>query len=411
MKQFIKERDIHITFLSESWERAENPLQSLLHMDNYEIISNPHARKEGGGRPALIISSEMFNVENPNHTSINIPWGVECTWAILTPRSATNSSLVRKIAVASFYCKPGSRKKKLLIDHISEVYHSLSAKYPSSLFFVLSGDKNELKMDQVLNLNSDFKQLVQHPTRLTPPAILDVIVTDLHKYYGTPDVEPAIQVDSDRDGSDSDHLMVVMSPLSNFQNTKRRAIRHVEFKPITEDGFKAIEDTLAVFDWGEIEDIASASDQMAFFQNALFELYDLCFQTKRRKFFSETEPFYTEKLSKLKRRKGREFSKNRNSKKYISLHETYRRELVKAKRSFYRNKIRGLRTANPRSWFQHVKKLMGNQKRDDNISIVEDIKDLTDEEQCTLRTQILTKDLRSLNRKVLLKLVSKLTGQ
>ena len=231
LKLFIKERDIHITFISESWEKVENPLQSLLQMDNYEIISNPHARKEGGGRPALVISSEMFNVENPNHSSINIPWGVECTWAILTPKNVTNSSLVKKIAVASFYCKPGSRKKTMLLDHFSEVYHSLSAKYPSGLFFIFAGDKNELKMDQVLNLSSDFKQLVQHPTRMTPPAILDVIVTDLHKYYSIPVVEPALQVDSDKDGSDSDHLMVVMSPLSNFKNTKGRSIRHVEFKP------------------------------------------------------------------------------------------------------------------------------------------------------------------------------------
>ena len=99
LKLFIKERDIHITFISESWEKVENPLQSLLQMDNYEVISNPHARKEGGGRPALVISSEMFNVENPNHCSINIPWGVECTWAILTPKNVTNSSLVKKIAV------------------------------------------------------------------------------------------------------------------------------------------------------------------------------------------------------------------------------------------------------------------------------------------------------------------------
>ena len=120
---------------------------------------------------------------------------------------------------------------------------------------------------------------------------------------------------------------------------------------------------------------------MTYFQNSLLEIYSQCFPTKKRKFFSESEPFYTDKLAKLKRRKGREFSKNRNSNKYLSLNETYKKELLKAKRTYYREKIRQLRTSNPRSWYQHIKKLMGNNQSEEHIE-VEDIKNLSDEEQC-----------------------------
>ena len=381
LKQFIKERNIDIACISESWERVEEPLQNLIRMDKYEIISNPYARKEGGGRPALIINKEMFTVEDPNQSLIKIEWGVECTWALLTPKNTSNSSLVKKIAVASFYCKPGSRKKSALIDHLSQVYHFLSARYKSGLYFILAGDKNELKIDQIMLLSSDFKQLVQQPTRMMPPAILDIIISDLHKFYNIPTVEAPLQVDSDKVGSDSDHHMVILTPISNFQNTKGRSIRHVEFRPLTDDGFQAMEETLSQYDWGQIFNIKSACDQMTYFQNSLFEIYSQCFPTKKRKFFSESEPFYTDKLAKLKRRKGREFSKNRNSNKYLSLHETYKKELLKAKRTYYREKIRQLRTSNPRSWYQHIKKLMGNNQSEEHIE-VEDIKDLSDEEQC-----------------------------
>ena len=119
--QFIKEREIDIVCISESWARPDDPLENLLQMNNYEVISNPHARKEVGGKPAIMVNSKKFKVENPNQGLITIPWGVECVWAILTPNGQTNSSVVKKIAVASFYLKPHSKKKSALFDHIAHL--------------------------------------------------------------------------------------------------------------------------------------------------------------------------------------------------------------------------------------------------------------------------------------------------
>ena len=161
-------------------------------MDGYQVISNPFARKQVGGKPALVISTDIFTVENPNQTLIKIPWGCEIVWSILTPKHANSSSVIKKIVAASFYCKPGSRKKSLLLDHISETYHLLSSKYPDGLFWIFMADKNDLKLDSILSLNQDFKQLVDQPTRENPPQILDVIVTNLGKYYQIPTVEPPL---------------------------------------------------------------------------------------------------------------------------------------------------------------------------------------------------------------------------
>ena len=93
-----------------------------------------------GGRPAMIINEKRFCVQNLTNTLVSIPYGVEITWAILTPKQISSTSVIKKIAVASIYSKPKSRKKTLLLDHIAETYHMLCLMYQSCLHFILAGD-------------------------------------------------------------------------------------------------------------------------------------------------------------------------------------------------------------------------------------------------------------------------------
>ena len=96
-------------------------LNEVIQIDDYNVISNVHQRKGTGGRPAIIANSIKFNVEILTQTTIEIPWGVEAVWAILTPKNITNASKIQKIVVGSIYCKLESRKKTVLLDHIAEV--------------------------------------------------------------------------------------------------------------------------------------------------------------------------------------------------------------------------------------------------------------------------------------------------
>ena len=83
--------------------------------------------------------------------------------------------------MASIYSKPNSRKKTLFLDHIAETYHLMSSKYKRCLHFILAGDTNELKLDSIINLSPNLKQMVNSPTRGT--TILDPIITTLSKFY------------------------------------------------------------------------------------------------------------------------------------------------------------------------------------------------------------------------------------
>jgi hypothetical protein len=139
-------------------------------------------------------------------------------WAVLTPKNVTNASKIQKIMVGSIYSKPDSRKKSVLLDHIAQVYNLYSSRYRNGLHWISAGDTNDLKLVDILNLSPRFKQVVQNPTRLDPPRMIDPIITTLSDYYQEPECLPPLDPDPDNSGKPSDHLMVVMAPISVVNN-------------------------------------------------------------------------------------------------------------------------------------------------------------------------------------------------
>ena len=160
----VSELEVDLVFMSESWERESMTLDELIDLENYQVISNVYQRTGVGGRPALIINDRKYQVQNLTNTLVSIPYGVEITWALLTPKQISPTSIIKRIVVASIYSKPDSRKKTLLLDHIAETYHLLSSKYQDGLHFILAGDTNDLKLDPILNLSPNLKQVVTCPT-------------------------------------------------------------------------------------------------------------------------------------------------------------------------------------------------------------------------------------------------------
>ena len=345
------------------------------------MISNPFQRSNTGGKPALVINMEKFVIDDPNQTLINIPWGVEIVWSILTPKKVLSSSKIKKIIAASFYCKPGSRKKKVLLDHICEVYHFLSSKFQDS-YWLIGADKNDLKIDAILHLNQNFKQCVDVPTRDNPPAIIDILITDLHMYYQTPISENPLEVDKDKAGSSSDHFMILIEPINAISNKKTHEKRTFNYRAYTDQAFANMDNALENVKWDEILE-NTKGDQIHTFHKLLYDIFEKCFPLKSKTVFTEKEPFFTEKLSKLKRRKCREYNKNRKSEKYLSILRIYKKELSLARKSYYRKKLRKLRSTNPRQWFKWVKGF-GNSEQIDEKLEVESIKHLSDIEQAEL---------------------------
>lgn len=381
---FVQEEEVDLICMSESWERENLTLEEVIDLEDHVVISNVHQRKGVGGRPAIIANTKKYNVENLTQTSVPIPWGVEAVWALLTPKNVTNASKIQKIAVCSLYSKPDSRKKSLLHDHISQVYNQLSSKYSKGLHWIICGDTNDLKLDPILHLNKNLKQVVLNPTRLDPPAMLDPIITTLFNYYQEPKCLPPLDADPFTNGKPSDHLMVIMEPLTVINNKPARAKRTVTFRPFNEERLQEMCEWIKAEDWRSISHEKSAHNKASALQQLLVQKYEEYFPEKKRTFSSDDQPFFSEKLGIMKRRKCREFRKNRKSAKWNGMDEIYQNELLKAKKGFYSNKIKNLRKANPKQWHREFKKLASFDQHLSDEIVVESIKDLPVTEQAEL---------------------------
>ena len=309
---------------------------------------------------------------------------MEVVWAVLTPKNVSNESKIQKIVVGSVYSKPDSRKKSLLHDHIAQVYSALNVKYKKGLHWIICGDTNDLKLEPILQLNPKLKQVVQNPTRLDPPRILDPIITTLSDYYQMPECLAPLDADPDSNGKPSDHLMVVMEPISQMNNKPARTKRTFTFRPYTEDRLQQMQTWIDKENWSEISRETSAHKKMELLQTILLGKYQEYFPEKTRTICSDDQPFYSHKLEILKRRKSREFHKRRKSSKWKVMNIEYDEELGKAKKEFYRKKIKKLRKAKSKHWYREFKKLTSfDQLKSEEIE-VEAIKDLPKKEQAEL---------------------------
>ena len=267
---FVTEENIDLTCISESWERENLKLNEIISIDDYEVISNVFQRKGIGGRPAIVVNKKKFQVENLTQSVIEIPWGVEAVWALLTPKNSTSASKIQKIAVGSIYCKPNSKKKTALLDHIAQVYHKLCSKYSNGLYWIICGDTNSLKLDSILHLSKHMKQVVQNPTRLDPPQILDPIITTLSSYYQVPKCLPPLGPDSEINGKASDHLMVVMEPINVINNLSAREKQEITYRAISDEKLENIKKWAEEKDWEKVMSEKCAHKKAEYFQSLFY---------------------------------------------------------------------------------------------------------------------------------------------
>ena len=76
----------------------------------------------------------------------------------------------------------------------------------------------------------------------------------------------------------------------------------------------------------------------------------------------------------MKRRKCREYNKNRRSARWYEMQSKYKIQLDKSKTEFYSRKISKLRRTKPKQWHRELKKLISFDQHQGEI-IVESIKD------------------------------------
>ena len=385
--EFIKEEAVDVLFLSESWERENLPLEDIIHLEDHVIVSNVHQRKGMGGRPAIIANSQKFHVQNLTNTVIQIPWGVEAVWCILTPKNITHDSRIQKIACCAIYSKPNSNKKSLLLDHISEAYNILCTKYDRGLHFVLAGDTNDLNLDTILSLSPSLVQIVQGWTRMDPPAMLDPIIMTLSHLYQEPLCLDPLDADPDKHGKRSDHRIVISKPINIVENKCSRQTRKIKVRPFPQSGFTKFKEWLIDETWEPVYKAESAHEKARLFQTKLVEKMNEIFPEKERKVQSDDQPWISQKIKKMDRRRKRIYRKERRSIKWKEMDKMFKKEVHSAKANFYKNSVADIKLKKPGQWYSCLKKISSYDQLKNDQPVVDDISHLPDEQQAELIAQ------------------------
>ena len=111
----------------------------------------------------------------------------------------------------------------------------MSSKKDHGIHFILAGDTNDLKLNPIISLSPQMKQIVTKPTRQNPPRLLDPVLTTISNFYQLPEILPPLDNDPEKDGKPSDHNIIVVEPISHLKNNCARKFRKVTVRPTPAD--------------------------------------------------------------------------------------------------------------------------------------------------------------------------------
>ena len=192
-----------------------------------------------------------------------------------------------------------------------------------------------------------MKSLVKKPTRRNPDSILDNILTDMAKWYQSPECLEPLDADPGTGGKPSDHLIAVMEPISVINNKPARVIKEITVRPMKQSGIDLFEHWVKKQTWEEVFIAKSVDEKSEILQNMVLDKVAEFLPEKKIKVSSDDQPFCNEKMKRLKRIKSREYQKHRSSKKWISLEDDYNKEVSTAKKHYYKNIMEDLKMSKP----------------------------------------------------------------
>ena len=305
----------------------------MMEMKGIYYISTPRPGGRRGGGVAMAFPKTRFQVSKLN---IEIPKPLECIFALVKPNESIGKA--RKVIAVCFYSPPRSRSNSKLIDLITTEVARLRTVHPGA-GVLICGDKNDLKLDQLLAGDPSLRQAVTLPTNKNQDKVLDVVITDLHAGYQEPTILPAIPVDPDREGVPSDHLGVEVRPRTTTSTTRVRPRKKTfEVQRMPESLVAEFGPVLPGQDWGCLEDGASPGRMVEQFEEYAGWLVDQKFPKKLVTVTDGDLPYMTDDLKKLRRRRDKVYDRRGKCDFYWTLQQQFETKL-RAECRKYREKI------------------------------------------------------------------------
>ena len=254
-----------------------------------------------------------------------------------------------------------------------------------------------MKLGPILDIDPNLKSIVKKTTRINPNNpkkinILDNILTTLHKWYQEPKCLQPIDADPGQ-GKPSDHLTVIVEPINVIDNKPLRSTRNITVRPLKESGLGLFKLWLEIWvkDWDKNTYDMQTDEKAKYFHETMITKLNEYLPTKTRKISSDDQPWCSEQMKKLKRKKSREFHKHRKSIKYMSIEEQYKKAEKTAKHKFYKDTIKDLKQSEPGQWYSKLKRLCSYDENKSEPIEIDEIKTQTDQEQAETLSEFFAK--------------------
>ena len=133
--------------------------------------------------------------------------------------------------------------------------------------------------------------------------------------------------------------------------------------------------------WTPLYDSEDANFKANILQKTLMEKFYELFPLKTLKMSEDDQPWFTQDLKNLDRRRKREFRKNHKSEKWLGLNKLFLSAIHKAKVSYRNNIVDDLKTSQPGKWYSKIKRMSGLGDKSSCDIFVEEICDLSNQDQ------------------------------
>ena len=341
----VQDMEIDLVCVSETWLKDEIP-QSVFSIPDYTMFWKNRQAKQGGG-VALYAKSYL----NPTPTQFTIPADLEILWVQLHPRRLPRS--ISSIFVAAIYSPPDNGNNQTFIQSLVASLDDIFTSHPGA-GIIISGDFNRLNIAPLLNAHR-LKQVVNLPTR--NDATLDKIVTNMASLYKPVELVSPVGL--------SDHNGVSWRPRRH--QIQKNEVRRRVVRPVRESGIRSFGDWITHKDWTSMYTQSCVERKCDLFYSELNSAIDLYFPSKSVKIHVSDKPWITTRVKALIKQRQAAFLQNSPS--WHTLRNKVQRQIKRAKKSFYHDRVQNLKQENPRSWYQYIKLMTSNVQQEMSLSI------------------------------------------
>jgi hypothetical protein len=198
------------------------------------------------------------------------------------------------------------------------------------------------------------------------------------QFYLPPYILSPLDNDVEGNGKPSDHLIIVMKPISQSDVPKPKQ-KVITFRPLPESGMLVYNQWLQTEMWQELYQVDTAHQKAEMLHTTLLQKLDLFLPMKTIKIRNDDHPWVTSEIMQLDRLFKREYSKRKRSDKWTKLNVKYELKCEKAKKDYAKNIVNDLKYSNQSQWYSKIKRMSSHNLEKDGDSEVEELVGIPDQ--------------------------------